>query len=261
MMTTTVGASLQFAHSLFTRGTDLFRAEEIRAVSRLDVSVPPVPFTEQELTRARELDQMLIYQPPAAITGRRIHELTGNKTSDDKPFLTDWYGRNEEFFTNDSIRNEWRLVSRAPIPGSRNQNYLEQTATLCEYLVQVFGTDMPKVAREAIAEFQSHKEELVKLLDKDWKEAAKQLVALKVNQMFRETPAEAFWSLALYEGINHERLLPPGSWTWTNKLSSDGRVVDVGSFVEDGVGVDNDNPRNRDDNLGVRFSRSGNLEL
>src|SRR3989338_5201611 len=251
MMTTTVGASLQFAHSLFTRGTDLFRAEEIRAVSRLDVSVPPVPFTEQELTRARELDQMLIYQPPA-ITGRRIHELTENKTSDRKRFLYDtgWY-QNEAFFTSDSIRNEWRLVSRAPIPGSRNQNYLEQTATLCEYLVQVFGTDMPKVAREAIAEFQSHKEELVKLLDKDWKEAAKQLVALKVNQMFRETPAEAFWSLALYEGINHERLLPPGSWTWTNKLSSVGGVVDVGNFDEDGVFVADGNPGYRSDNLGV----------
>ena len=255
-MMTTIGAELSSARTLFTRGTDLFGAEEIKAVFGLDVTPPPIPFSEEELTLARKRSEMLVYQP-VSITMKQIHEMRANKTSDGKLLFynTDWY-QNEAFFTSDSIRNEWRLVSRAPIPGSRNQNYLEQTATLCEYLVQVFGTDMPKVAREAIAEFQSHKEELVKLLDKDWKEAAKQLVALKVNQMFRETPAEAFWSLALYEGINHERLLPPGSWTWTNKLSSGGYVVAVGNFDEGGVNVDNDNPRSRNGPLGVRFSRS-----
>src|SRR3989344_3904358 len=40
------------------------------------------------------------------------------------------------------------------------------------------------------------------------------------------------------------------------KLSSNGNVVNVGNFDENGVNVDNDNPRNENDNLGVRFSRS-----
>ena len=93
-------------------------------------------------------------------------------------------------------------------------------------------------------------------VDSDWREAAKRLVDLKINQMFRETPAETFWSLALYEGVNHERLLPPGIWSWTNTLSLNCNVVFIGDFDESGVYVANDNPRPRYDNLGFRVSRS-----
>ena len=48
------------------------------------------------------------------------------------------------------------------------------------------------------------------------------------------------------------RMAESKSW----KLSSNGNVVNVGNFDENGVNVDNDNPRNRNDNLGFRLSRS-----
>ena len=38
--------------------------------------------------------------------------------------------------------------------------------------------------------------------------------------------------------------------------SSDGNLVNLGNADPDGVNVDNDNPRNSNDNLGVRLSRS-----
>jgi hypothetical protein len=223
------------------------------------MTTSPISFPENELVHARELGQILIFQVPD-VTMKTVHDRCKNKTSDGNPLLyrVGWY-QNEEFYTNDPVRPGWRLVTHDVIPGSRRKDYLEQTDILCGYLVQVFGTDMPDYAREAIAEFHSAKQELTKLLQKNWQEAARQLVALKVNQLFRESPAETLYSLALYEQVNHERLLPSGTWSWTNRLSSNGRVVFVGYFDEFGVRVPFAYPRYRFAYLGVRFSR-GSLE-
>jgi hypothetical protein len=254
MNTTVTGASISFTRSLFARGTDLLDSPEIKQVFGLGVASEGVPFTEQDLALARQRDEMLVYYP-AGITMKNIHKMRDNKTSDGRKLFydIDWY-KEESFFTNDTLRPGWRLVSRAVLDGSCNQNYVEQTAMLCEHLVsKVF-------VESAVAEFRKVEKELAELLSKDWQEAAKRLVALKVNQMFRETPAEVLWSLSLYEGTNHERLLPSGSWTWTNKLSSRGNVVDVGDFDGFGVRVRRGDPRDRNDDLGFRFSRSGNLE-
>ena len=259
-MMTTIGAELSSARTLFTRGTDLFGAEEIKAVFGLDVTPPPIPFSEEELTLARKRSEMLVYQP-VSITMKQIHEMRANLTSDGKLLFynTDWY-QSEAFFTNDALRPGWRLVSREVIQASRSKNYLEQADILTGELAAIYGTEMSAKTRPDIAEFAIPKQTLAKLLDRDWKEAARQLTALAVNAEFRETPAEALWSLTLHDGGNHERLLPSGSWSWTNRLSSGGDVVFVGSFVDDGVDVDRDDPGRRDDRLGFRLSRSGSVK-
>ncbi len=255
-MTTMTGADPSFARSLFVRGTDMLGAAEIKAAFGLDVTFGPIPFTEDELRAARLRDEMLVLHP-AGITMREVHDLAGNKTKDGKPLFYDtgWY-KDEAFFTNDAIRPGWRLVSRAVLSGSRSQNYLQQTATLVGHLNTVYGDAMPKAVAEAIAEFEKEKKGLARLLDSDWREAAKRATELQVNLMFRETPAEALWSLALYERVNGERLLPEGSWSWTNKLSSGGYVVVVGDFGGRGVRVSGDYPGSVGGGLGFRFSRS-----
>ena len=257
---TTIGAELSSARTLFTRGTDLFGAEEIKAVFGLDVTPPPILLSEEELRLARKRSEMLVYQP-VSITMKQIHEMRANLTSDGKLLFynTDWY-QSEAFFTNDALRPGWRLVSREVIQASRSKNYLEQADILTGELAAIYGTDMPAKIRQAIGEFEGQKKELGKLLDRDWKEAARQLTALAVNAEFREMPAEALWSLALYEGVNHERLLPSGNWSWTNRLSSDGFVVRVGSFADDGARVGSGSPGNRSDSLGFRLSRGGSVK-
>ena len=167
-----------------------------------------------------------------------------------------WY-ENEPFYTAGALRPGWRLRTKDVVPGSRGKNYLDQTDVLCDYLINsVFaGMEMPKIVMEAIEEFRSQKKELAKLLDKDWQEVAKRLVALKINQLFRESPVEALWSLSLYERVNHERLLH-GVYTWTNELSSGGYVVSVGCFGVRGVSVDYGAPGYSYGSLGFCFSRS-----
>ena len=40
------------------------------------------------------------------------------------------------------------------------------------------------------------------------------------------------------------------------RLSSNGNMVNVGNFDDNGLNVDNDNPRYRNDDIGFRVSRS-----
>jgi len=257
MTTTTESASMAFARSLFTRGTDVFGAEEIKQVFGLDIEVSPITLTEEELTAARLCGQALIFQPDS-ITMKAVHDLSSNQTSDGKPlyYSVDWYA-NEQFYLNDTLRPGWRLVSHEVIPGSRSEDYLGQTAALREYLVNtiISNPEMAKVAGQAISEFDREKKALEKLLAKDWQEAAQKLAGLQINQRFREKPVEVMWRLALCEQMNHERLLA-GTYSWTNALSSDGRVVDLGDFDGRGVYVDYDNPQYSYGILGSCFSRS-----
>ena len=259
MKATVQGASESFARTLFTRGTDIFGAREIKDAFGIEISdVPPIPFTEEELIAARPRGESLIFQP-ADVTMKSIYELTGNKTSDGKKLLYDISGcKNEAFFEAYRLRYGWRLTSQEVISISRGRGYLGQTQALANHLKEtVFaGIEMVESATLAVIEFEKEKQELEILLSNDWEEAARRMVALKINEKFRETPVEVFFRLALYERINGVRLLP-SKWTWTNVLSSRGDIINLGRFNEYGVSIyGGGSPRDSFGNPGVCFSRS-----
>lgn len=265
-MTAAVPATLAFARELFTRGTDVFGAEEIAQVFRIPINghlnPPPIPFSEAELKRARELNQYLVLQADKTADGRqvtmkRIHAELGNRLGDGKLLKDiDWY-KKEAFFTDDVPTLGWRLVSREVIPASASADYVEQTQALADYLAnEVYrGEELPEAYQSAVKEFESRKAELEKLRGNDWDKAAEELAGLKLNQLFREKPVEVLYGLVVQHEINHERLLGT-MYTWTNKRSLGGGLVFVGSCGSNGVGVDYDGPDFSGLGLGVRFSRS-----
>ena len=264
-LTPVVGASLGFAKTLFTRGTDCFGLSEVNQVFRINLnpeSIPPIPFSEAELKRARELGQYLILQINTAkdgesLTMKKIHNQFDNKLGDGKLLYdTDWYAK-EPFFTEDIPGLGWKLVSREVIPGSMSKDYIGQTKSISDYLVnEVYeGEELPDVYQVAVDEFKNRKAELEELRDSDWKKCAEELVGLRLNILFREKPVEVLYSLIVQHEINHERLLS-NTYTWTSVRSSNGNLVNVGNCDSNGVNVDNNEPRNSNDNLGVRFSRS-----
>ncbi|MFA6415866.1 MAG: hypothetical protein WCW56_00030 [Candidatus Paceibacterota bacterium] len=253
-------ADLDFARSLFVRGTECLGSDEIAKTFGVSVApapedIPPIPFTEEELMRARELGQFLILCGPVSMA--EMNKVLDNKLCYGKLLYdTDWY-QGENFYLQEKADWHWRLVTREVIPGSAGQNYLQQTRTIAKYLVDkvYVGQELPSRYAEAIAELDWCEDELTELMKSDWKKAAEQLVTLKLNQRFRETPAQVLWSVALFKKINHEYLLP-SMYTWTNQRSSGGYLVHVGYADADGVRVYFYDPRNSDDCLGVRFSRS-----
>ncbi len=235
-----------------------------------------IPFSKEELERAKELDQQLILQndfmdvknPDTGKMERNVPVTLENlkkyfpKAHDDAPiwYSQDWYD-NEDFFKKEKPRTGWRLTSKNLIPSSTSKSYFEQTDVLVEHLQkQVFkGMKLPKQYEDAIAEFKRKRAEiepLAKSSDGDeWKRGSQMLVDLAITKLTRELPVEAMYRLILNDKENKDKLLP-SAYTWTASRESDGDLVYVGCLDDKGADVGRLDPDYRYGYLGVSFSRS-----
>jgi len=247
-------ASLSFAQELFARGTDCFGTTEVEKALGLESDqVPPIPFTQDELQRAKKLgDKLVLFCPKhpdgQAVTMQSIHDRRGNMLGEGKLlYNTDWY-RGEDFFTTEPIATEpyWALWSPI-LPGSTNQNYLQQTGILAEYLETevCVGRDLPTKIKLAIEEWRDRETELTNLMNNDWQKASEQLAALQLNQL-RPTAGQVLYFVVLEHEINQTYLLP-NRYVWTKSCSSLGRLVLVGLSDSCGVFVNGNRP---DDSIG-----------
>lgn len=241
-------------------------------LDKVEISeVPKIPFSREELERARELKQYLRFQAienkdGKPITMLEIHDML-NETlvSEGKGEILD--SRDDEwkiksdFYTKEAPKYGWVLTSKECIPGSLGKNYLEQTQILADYLKnEVFKDEtMPAEYAEAIAEFDAGKADIAKIVEssdeEEWKEAARLLEALKLNQLTRQSPVESLYGDVIYFQATGERLMM-GQYDWTKRRSSDAYMVRVGAFGADGARVSRGRPGNSSDDLGVAFSRS-----
>ena len=240
-------SSLERASSIF--GQDFLgprQIEETLGIRIPDGEIPPLPYSEEELQKAKELDQFLILRASKDASGKpltmeRFNEIVQPKLeeSDEGQLLydTSWYGE-EEFFKKDTPGLAWALVSKEVIPSSTNQNYLEQTQAIADYLKDVVFKNkaLPDNYKEAIEEFERGKDAIETEIESDWQGATKKLAALRLNQITRQKPVEAIYDLATYFLHTDERLME-GMYAWTNTQSSRGDLVGVGYFASGGVRV------------------------
>jgi len=229
--------------------------------------VPTIPFSKEELERAKELNQILILRVDKAkdgsdLTMEKIHKLMNGQIKDETKVLysVDWY-KDEEFYKKDKPDVSWALVSKEVTPDSLDKNYLKQTEVLVNYLQnEVFkDKEMPSEYAEAIKEFEKEKASIARIVESDdeakWKEAARRLESLKINQLTRQTPTESIYDLVAYYQHTGQRLLE-NTRTWTKRRASDGDLVDVGRFDAYGAPVIRGRPDDHGARLGVSFSRS-----
>ena len=247
---------------------NVFGPKEIERAFGVKIEdVPGIPFSVEELESAERLGQMLVLRVDKTAEGKpmsleAMSDMMVKKWKDEgKGDLLrtaegwkNWIG--EELFTKESPRTGWALVSKDVLPESLSKNYLEQTEVIIKTLKEVAFKDLeiPEKYAEAIAEFEGKKAKLAKLMDEDWRQAAKELSELKINQMARQTFAEAIYDLAVHHDINNERLLTD-KYTWSASLNPDGDLVNLGEFGGDGVSGGRWNPGARNGNLGVSLSR------
>lgn len=250
-------------------GLDFLGPEEISKVWGVEInpnSVPPIPFTQPDLIRAKELNQFLILRTSQdsngkPLTMKRMNQILQPEFTQAEQgkllYSIDWY-KNEPFFAKDTPNPGWALVSKDVIPGTTGKNYLKQTVRLAEYLkTQVFeGQNTPQIYQEALEEFGEEKQaELQQLMNNNWQEATNALSNLKLNQFLRPTPSDVLYDFLAYFRITNKRLLEK-MYTWTKARSSDSRLVDLGYFVAYGVYVSRGLPDDCNGDLGVSFSRS-----
>ncbi len=244
---------------------DFFGPDEIKKALGIEVTeMPDIPFKKEELERAKELEQILILRTDKAsdgspLTMEKVRDMMGNEDKDGGKIFwesADWY-KDEAFYTKETAKVGWALVSKEEIPDATNKNYLEQTESLVTYLKnQVFaGKPMPKEYQDAVGEFESQKSTIESLVEDDWKAAAEKLSKLSITKLTRQSPVEAIYDIVVHYQNTDERLLEE-MYTWTSARDSGGRLVHVGGFGAEGVNVNGSSPDSRYDFLGVSFSRS-----
>ncbi len=247
---------------------DVLGIEEIENTFGIKVraeDVPNIPFSKEDLEKAKGLGQFLILRVDKAKDGtelsmKKMHDLLAEEFKKDghgKILVSiDWY-KEEEFFTKETPKLSWALTSKEVIPDSTSKNYLQQTESIIDYIKEkVFkGGALPKEYQDAIREFAEQKEKISKLMKDDWQEATKILEELRITKLTRKSPSESVYDFLAYFKTNKERLLE-NMYTWTSRRASDGRLVLVGRFDADGASVNRNAPDYSYGALGVAFSRS-----
>jgi hypothetical protein len=227
--------------------------------------IPPIPFTGEELERAKELGQLLIRRVDKAADGKpltmkKMSELVSPRFAKEgkgKVLIdTDGY-QNEEFDSKESPVLRWALVSKEIVPSSTSKDYVQQTETIIDYLKTQVFKDQPISEQYQVAfqEFESQKAQIVGLISSnDRQKAAELLEALKITELTHQTPAEALYdTLVRYETANVCHF--QNKIAWTRRRSSDGRLVGVGGFGADGLRVGGSDPDFSNPVLGVALSR------
>ena len=236
------------------------------ALEKLRIAIPPLPPRAEMERHAKRGDVLRLRVSKAPdgsdLTMKRVNELLQDdfkKKKDGKVLYdaTEEWKLKSTFFTKDTPEVAWAFTTDTVLPDSTNKNYLDQTQFLADFLrTQLFkGEKLPKEYEEAIREFESQKAEITKLMGSDWKEAAKKLSALRLNQL-RAAPVEALFDFVqTLRGTADKRRTLVDKYTWTNKLSSGGHLVGFGFCDSDGAGVGDDPPDYTLGSLGVALSR------
>ncbi|TAK95858.1 hypothetical protein EPO05_03100 [Patescibacteria group bacterium] len=246
-----------------------------KAYGYLPDKIPPIPFKREELKRAKELGQFLVLRigknkagNPLTMKGVR-DALQDRFTKDGMRKITANESYNKAFWENDPIESRWALVSKEAIPGSTNRNYLRQTQVLVKYIqTQVFqNRPVPLRYQMAIRELEAYltanpelifknNAKLNEVLDgPNWQKYARELSALQINQLTRQTPAEVLYDITLYFLTNQEHLLK-NTYAWTRRCDSGGGLIGIGPFDYSGAFVYRWRPGNISGSMGVSFSRS-----
>lgn len=254
---------LQEAEALF--GQDFLGPEQIEKAFGIKVDdVPDIQFSLDELRQAKGRGEMLVLYTDKAPDGQPLtmeKMLSLLKPQFDRDgkggvlYNTEWC-KDQDFFKKEAPKVKWGLAGKDFIPNSTNKNYLQQTEALADFVKNtVFkGQPIPPEYQEALREFEKQKGDIGKLLGSNWDEAGKRLAALKLTQMTRTSPVEDAYRLLAYFQNNNDRLLPV-TVNWTQRRTSRGDFVSLGSFVSLGVLVDYWNPDDQNPVIGVCFSR------
>jgi len=256
-------------------GVDFFGFNAIEKTFGIQLeqrNIPVIPFSEEELKRAKELGQFLILRVDKTADGQpltmeKMNQMlasefkTANKgkilykTDDSGNINNDAWYKNEDFFLKETPKLSWALVTKEVIPSSLEKNYLEQTIEIVNYLQKKVFKDqeMPEEYKEAINQFEKTEDEIVEFIVKsNWQKAAELLEGLAITKLTRQTPVEVLYDSLVYFQNTDNRLLGK-TYTWTGRRRSEGRFVGVGGADFVGVGVKAGRPDSRSDYIGVFY--------
>jgi len=243
----------------------VFGPEEALLVWGVELQeVPEIPFTKEDLEKAKALGMYLILRLEKdkdgnPLTGQRMHELKQAefKKQNKGKILYDinWY-KDEEFFRRETPQLAWALTSGGILADSIRKNYIEQTRFLRDSLKQQ-GWLSEKEERECT---DKRLQEIRKIMEDEsdpqcFVKSSELLQKLMINQNHRLSFADTLYDFISVVFSKKKRILLK-TWNWTKSRSSDGGLVVIGGCDEVGADVSTVKNLGRwNADLGVAFSR------
>ncbi len=221
-------------------GEAFFGPEEVEATFRFKLNaeqIPPVPFTKEQLEKAKELGMNLVLQvgkTPSgdALTIKKMLAILGNLTPavgvPPNLHMDSSWAETDNVGAKDAPRLGWKLVTKDFIPDSTNKNYLEQTEKIIDFVKNKLysGKEPSKRFADAIKDFEAKKPELARLLsERKFGDFTQMLTACYINNLTRELPCEVVYrSLLEQKKIGSVR---PNKSVWTKGRSLGGNLTAV----------------------------------
>ena len=253
----------------------VFGPEEITNAFGFEIEeseILPIPYSREELEQAKELGEQLILRVSHdgegnPMTMERINEIMETrmdpKTEGRLLHDTSSY-KDEEFFKNDPLKTEWKLVGTSFVPAvssprdkegkhtkdTRYNNYFHQTRLLREYLKSV-GEDilteeeeeeysdreLQRLSEQTGVDWDTQRITDIEKYDKNYQDISRQLTKLKINQNHMRSVAEILYDWVLKFKNLGDRGILETNYEWSNILLSSGYIVTLGDADVFGAGV------------------------
>ena len=229
--------------------------------------IPPIPYSREELEKAKELGEQLILRVShdgegKPMTLKRIHEIVDDRRDwdiDGSGLFYTYKGKNEDYYKNDPLKTEWKLVGGSYIPdvtslknkkvdytkGAHDRSYIEQTKLLREYLKAVglltkeeeqecSDETLKKLSEQMGIDWDTCKVTNSVKNNANWKNVGYQLAMLQINLNHRRSATEIVfdWVLRFMKYKNSGFLKAYADWS---RSFSEGEIVVVACKTDKGV--------------------------
>ena len=258
-------------------GGKFYGPESLKAMGLKTPDIlPPLP-PDEEIERYAKQGFSLRLMPDRAadnapLTMEKMNEILDplikkcqNKQDPDEEdwkllYKVDWYAT-EDLFKKAVSPLCWVFTSDKLLNDSTGINYLGQTDCIDKYMRETLyeGKPLPQEIQKASEQFKGKRANIDKNIKANkWKEAADELKALDITQLFRPEAQDVIFFFAqtfLNSPPNKRERLLEAVYAWTKTQSSDGRLVNAGECVPKGAYLVGYGPDLADDYLGVLLVR------
>lgn len=258
--------SFEEAELLFEE--DYLGPEKVKQIfGVLPERIPPIPFRREELERARELGQQLVFfsqviqDKKGEIVSATFKHLMERypKAKDGNKMVVMIHDPTAAYRIEEVPRAGWRLVSKDVIPDTRGKQTIPALGRLLGYYqrrVSLTGERPPQAYIDATEEYRERGARTLQasMNELNWRNLIVPISELKVSQYFCERAVECLYRLILTNQLHGTRLLTD-VYARTMSAKPESGHVTVGFFDEEGVVEGLSSPLEGYEQVGMCFSR------
>lgn len=234
--------------------------ESVFGIKLKKEEIPKIPFTSEDLLRAKELNQVLLFRTNEFGNGRPITVASLQQFNEANGILDNFFVDSASIldvfnnFYSEIPRPGWVLVGRENVPKTTMKDFLTQIDRTIRYLEKdVFKFNTPAIYKKAFSEYGVERDQIDRATeDGNLAEAGLMLQKLEITKLILPTLVEALYDLLIiYSNTQEAGRLDSFR---TSSIQMDG-IINICGFSKQGIDIDLATVRHSDSDLGLRISR------